>query len=278
MRCRPNRQARRRVNADPDRSLSYLNNRHHDPTLGAFISVDPLVTTTGQPYIYGAANPITYSDRDGLQPCAFSACPDGIPVVQNGESDHRAWRWTRLNEAVPKSLARELFELDRPDGPLPSWGLPGNPEGSTKRHYAHTYEITEGSAAETLASVFVENCSVVFPIPGCSSGFVEGDTLNLRQEFGPYTQSFPVEVANVGGSVVRFISLPGHPEGVGREIQFRFVEFGGATYLKVDAWGPGSALTELPIVSNLNYAVAESAWSSLAQNLRVLSANGALSP
>lgn len=54
-------------------SSDYLNNRHHDPTTGVFTSVDPLVTTTMQPYIYGAANPITYSDPEGLQPCAFSA-------------------------------------------------------------------------------------------------------------------------------------------------------------------------------------------------------------
>ena len=50
------------------RGSLFLNNRYHDPVTGQFISVDPLVTTTGQPYIYGAANPTTYSDPDGLCP------------------------------------------------------------------------------------------------------------------------------------------------------------------------------------------------------------------
>lgn len=49
-------------------SCVYLNNRYHDPTLGSFLSVDPLVQETGDPYIYGAANPTTYSDPDGERP------------------------------------------------------------------------------------------------------------------------------------------------------------------------------------------------------------------
>jgi len=47
--------------------LVYLNNRYHDPQLGVFISVDPLVVKTGEAYIYGAANPIRYSDPSGLE-------------------------------------------------------------------------------------------------------------------------------------------------------------------------------------------------------------------
>ena len=49
-------------------ALVYLNNRYLDPTLRSFVSVDPLVVSTGEAYIYGAANPITYSDPTGLDP------------------------------------------------------------------------------------------------------------------------------------------------------------------------------------------------------------------
>ena len=48
--------------------IGCLNNRYHDPALGSFLSVDPLVQQTMEPYIYGAANPATYSDPDGLDP------------------------------------------------------------------------------------------------------------------------------------------------------------------------------------------------------------------
>jgi len=59
--------------------LTFLNNRHYDPTVGVFISVDPLVTMTGQPYIYGAANPVTYADPSGLciEPGSLSFNADG---------------------------------------------------------------------------------------------------------------------------------------------------------------------------------------------------------
>jgi hypothetical protein len=37
--------------------------------LGTFVSVDPLVTITGEAYIYGSANPVSYSDPSGLFSC-----------------------------------------------------------------------------------------------------------------------------------------------------------------------------------------------------------------
>jgi RHS repeat-associated protein len=56
---------------DTATGLSYLNNRYHDPTLGTFISVDPLVNKTGEPYIYASGNPTTLSDPTGLEPCSW---------------------------------------------------------------------------------------------------------------------------------------------------------------------------------------------------------------
>jgi RHS repeat-associated protein len=47
--------------------LSYLNNRYYDPALANFISVDPLVAKTGQPYLYADGNPTTFSDPTGLE-------------------------------------------------------------------------------------------------------------------------------------------------------------------------------------------------------------------
>jgi len=54
----------------------FLNNRYYDPTLGNFISVDPLVGKTGTPYLYGAGNPSTLSDPSGLAACSDdNQCP-----------------------------------------------------------------------------------------------------------------------------------------------------------------------------------------------------------
>ena len=52
--------------------LSYLNNRYYDPAIGMFLSVDPLVATTGFAYLYGDGNPVTLSDPSGL--CATADC------------------------------------------------------------------------------------------------------------------------------------------------------------------------------------------------------------
>jgi RHS repeat-associated protein len=46
--------------------LDYLNNRYHDPTLGRFVSVDPLVNKTHDAYGYGRNNPMTFTDPSGL--------------------------------------------------------------------------------------------------------------------------------------------------------------------------------------------------------------------
>jgi RHS repeat-associated protein len=51
---------------DPATGLSYLNNRYYDPTVGVFTRVDPLVSVTGEPYLYASGNPTSRSDPTGL--------------------------------------------------------------------------------------------------------------------------------------------------------------------------------------------------------------------
>ena len=58
---------------DTTTGLNYLNHRHHDPQTGVFLSVDPLVTTTREPYLYGSGNPTTLADPSGLMPDGFSS-------------------------------------------------------------------------------------------------------------------------------------------------------------------------------------------------------------
>ncbi|MGB0112687.1 MAG: hypothetical protein WBP59_05665, partial [Ilumatobacteraceae bacterium] len=62
--------------------------------------------------------------------------------------------------------------------------------------------------------------------------------------------------------------LYGHIEGKGRQISFRFVEWEGITYLKIEARGPGSPVTKIPIIADFNNSEAARLWSGLADNLR----------
>jgi hypothetical protein len=68
----------------PDLCLDYLNNRYHDPQLGSFVSVDPLVAVTRDAYGYGNSNPVTFSDPLGLcasTPSEGAACFGATGVV-----------------------------------------------------------------------------------------------------------------------------------------------------------------------------------------------------
>jgi Bacterial EndoU nuclease len=44
-------------------------NRYYDPATGQFVSVDPMVNETGQPYLYAGDDPVNGVDPDGL--CLF---------------------------------------------------------------------------------------------------------------------------------------------------------------------------------------------------------------
>ncbi|MFE4656516.1 polymorphic toxin-type HINT domain-containing protein [Streptomyces hydrogenans] len=56
-----------------DTGLTHIGAREYDPTLGRFISVDPLMdiaeSQTMNPYAYGNNSPITFSDPSGLASC-----------------------------------------------------------------------------------------------------------------------------------------------------------------------------------------------------------------
>jgi len=51
--------------------------RYYDPQTGQFISVDPLVGDTGQPYAYANGDPVDTVDPNGLWPCLQLHCLAG---------------------------------------------------------------------------------------------------------------------------------------------------------------------------------------------------------
>lgn len=48
--------------------LLYAGNRYVDPTSGSFLTVDPAISMTGQPYAYAGGDPLNAVDRQGLWP------------------------------------------------------------------------------------------------------------------------------------------------------------------------------------------------------------------
>jgi RHS repeat-associated protein len=51
---------------DAESGLQYLRARYYDPSTGQFLTLDPLVSLTGQPYEFGGDNPVNTLDPSGL--------------------------------------------------------------------------------------------------------------------------------------------------------------------------------------------------------------------
>ena len=56
-----------------DTGLVYLRNRVYDPSTAQFLSVDPAVALTREPYAYGGDNPVNRRDPTGSQPKDWKA-------------------------------------------------------------------------------------------------------------------------------------------------------------------------------------------------------------
>lgn len=67
--------------------LIYLLNRYYDPSTGAFLSVDPAVGQTGEPYSYADDNPINASDPSGMWMIGIPSSSEGW----NLESGFEKW-------------------------------------------------------------------------------------------------------------------------------------------------------------------------------------------
>jgi RHS repeat-associated protein len=74
---------------DPATGLLYLINRYYDPATAQFLSVDPLVSDTAQPYEYAADNPLDQNDPNGLF-CVLGHNPNGSCRGSNVGNDAHA--------------------------------------------------------------------------------------------------------------------------------------------------------------------------------------------
>ena len=70
---------------DPS-GLLYLVNRYYDPSTDQFLSVDPAVATTGQPYAFTGDNPLNATDPLGLYSCGDRSPSSVVRYLKRGKS------------------------------------------------------------------------------------------------------------------------------------------------------------------------------------------------
>lgn len=74
---------------DVNSDLVYMQQRYYDPSIGRFLSIDPIDSNPNQPmtfnrYAYGNNNPYKYVDPDGRNPLLLLATPPGQAAVVTG--------------------------------------------------------------------------------------------------------------------------------------------------------------------------------------------------
>ncbi len=254
-----------------DVHLTYLNNRHYDPTTGVFVSVDPLVTKTMQPYIYGAANPITYSDPSGLDPdtssqvrsqveanggCTYSS---GLGCFQNlPRPDGRADR----NPNNARRRGERLYaQASLGYGPAPA------PPAEMRHRYEYQFLIGRygPDGPGLVGDLFFSDPNRSFPF-GIPGPIEVGSEFELNDGIPGYAG---VRVSFLDERSLGFESLEGHPEGAGNFILFNFrLDEWGQTVLYVDSWGPPeTTVLDAPVARQVNIVFTKNIWNQFAKSL-----------
>jgi RHS repeat-associated protein len=110
---------------NPDTGFIYVRARVYDPATEQFLSRDPRVTVTGEPYSYAKDNPLNYGDPSGLEalslpiegPGGAALCPaPGTDVICAGAAGYGA---VEAGKTLVNSFAGEE---------------PGNDEGEAELH------------------------------------------------------------------------------------------------------------------------------------------------
>jgi RHS repeat-associated protein len=97
-----------------DSGLIYLRARVYDPSVAQFLSVDPALETTGEPYVYGGDNPLNASDPSGLN--SYGVCGQGSGNLGPVETGFSICSITSVRDAgvtisIPAGVALDVQML-----------------------------------------------------------------------------------------------------------------------------------------------------------------------
>ena len=147
--------------------LVYLNNRYHDPTLGHFISVDPLVGQTGMPYLYANGSPATLSDPSGL--FGILECgPDGAMCS-----------WDAIGAASGIANLEEIAGIEAPEAKFEGPYLP--PVNSEDNGPTGDRALGPWTNESTIACV--QHTAPTMNDAGCRASSIEFGALEAHEDW-----------------------------------------------------------------------------------------------
>jgi RHS repeat-associated protein len=187
LRCRSGRVRVRPRPRTRDRGGVFLNNRYHDPTTGTFLSVDPLVARTGQAYLYGAGNPVTFSDPSGLDPCSRNGTClgeylDAKEIAKYNESrDQKTrakcnWHCANRRGEIGNGFRQALPSADLYSEPCLSCAVGGLAIAATAAAVVAGAFVAADAAVGCTAAWFL--CKIAIGSVGTTVGQIANDAAN----------------------------------------------------------------------------------------------------
>jgi RHS repeat-associated protein len=166
--------------------LIYLINRYYDPATGQFISVDPLLAQTQQPYIYADSDPVNATAPSGQSlpigggshdPCGVSqsSCnPSSNPGSNGGVTKYQP------KHAKPKNYEPQ-HAREHKDCHQNSWGWGychwSLNEAATEWTITMLESVIDGEeSADAIISMLPDVIGVVLDIAGVAITYVKDDT------------------------------------------------------------------------------------------------------
>jgi RHS repeat-associated protein len=143
---------------DTHTNLTYLNARYYDPHTNTFITVDPLVQSTGTPYLYANANPTTMSDPGGRSGTGWG----GSSTCGQSHTCESASTVGRFVGA----------------GPSGDWGVPGAALDEQLKSWAPfkpSSPPTRGDEGDRLVRACYNDMSGNFSASWCSRAALDGN-------------------------------------------------------------------------------------------------------
>ncbi len=172
--------------------LIYLINRYYDPVTDQFVSIDPEVTMTDQPYAFSNDNPLDNSDPTGLFALALSGSSPA-PTVGKGNGP-RPVTVTEDTPPPPIIVSTSTFGYWQITGSITVTGAPGTTASLSLDFDPSTGLITATATVDGFTESFNEG--------GSDVGIANSAGLSAQYNGDGVTLTWPVHISGTNGTEV----------------------------------------------------------------------------